>query len=590
VLGAEISGSLDRLFDEVTLPASASQPVFAMRAMELIDAFDVEGCLKRVDDTGVGVAALKAFRELLEAMAKDSSGVERAIGDGELIEEVERAVSAIQVQRPATESSVIAQEAHGLRPRRYRAVFVLGLVEGEFPARVAERFPYTMAEREGLRRDGVDLVETTSDAGADVTAFYKAMASATERLYLSYARADTAGGELLRSYLIDEVIACAPVHEARLAGQAASLDRLRGDDVISLEELSIFTARRMSSGQGATRLRAAQSRLEGNLRSWRATLRGASVARGRIRGDAPARFMGRIEDGRLRGEINGLIGADHRWSATQINDYGVCPFRFFARQLLRLSRADEPVEGFIPTRLGTAYHRILERTHTQLNRQGLRLSADTVGECAALAEGISDETLEEMVAEGEIRKGVFWEFEKVEIKRHVVRLLAQEAEWRQERQSRPVAFEQKFGLAGNPPLVIESADESVKICGVIDRIDEGEDGITVVDYKTTRTPIRHADALDGRNLQLPIYIMAAKRLGLRSSVVAGFYLHITSRKKGSEIGPGERLSVEEAIARAEEKILAYTTGARKGLFPVLPNNNRCYSGCEYEALCRISEV
>src|SRR5207253_6857887 len=121
--------------------------------------------------------ALDKFKEMLKALARDSIALrgaghadERAAGEiswPAFVAEVERTLSVITYDREAAVGAcVTAQEAHHLRPRRYRVVFVLGLIEGEFPARLTERAPYTRAERAELRQAGLDLTETITDAGA----------------------------------------------------------------------------------------------------------------------------------------------------------------------------------------------------------------------------------------------------------------------------------------------------------------------------------------------------------------------------------------------------------------------------------------
>ncbi|MEW6207141.1 MAG: PD-(D/E)XK nuclease family protein [Acidobacteriota bacterium] len=582
---ANLAQSLDDFFDEVSLPDSGTVRWFAQRAIRLLEEFDVEN---RAGDENR--EAIKSLRALIEDVGNASESSED-ISQPVFYAELERSVASGLIERDFIPSSILAQEAHNLRPRRYRAVFLLGLIEGEFPARATERFPYTLIEREQLRALSIDLTETISDAGADLTQFYKAMAAATERLYLSYARTDLAGGELLRSYLIDEVEACARARKIVIPQQAASFEQVPFDEIISLDELALITAREMrradESQTESEETRAAQSLLEKEFPVWRAIQRGARVERDRLTG-ASGPFGGVMESADILREIERKFGAGHSWSASQINDYGVCPFRFFARHALRLKPADEPVEGFVASRLGNAYHKILEKTYERLSEKKIEVSMETAQLCADEAVGVAEVTLEEMVSKGEIRQSVFWEFEKAEIKRHVARLFFKEAEWNAERPARPIAFEKKFGLDDTQPLIIESDEGDIKICGVIDRIDQSEDGLVVIDYKTTRTPIKHSDAVEGRNLQLPIYLMAAGRaLQPQARVTSGYYLHITSRKKGAELPRSEDESIDSVTAHAEEKIRQHTKQARCGKFPVRPNNDRCYTNCEYECMCRI---
>jgi ATP-dependent helicase/DNAse subunit B len=195
-----------------------------------------------------------------------------------------------------------------------------------------------------------------------------------------------------------------------------------------------------------------------------------------------------------------------------------------------------------------------------------------------------------MVQQRELRKNALWGFEKNEIKKRIAKLLERESAWNAEKPAKPKHFERAFGKSGQRPVVIKDEDEEIRICGVIDRIDEREDGCVVIDYKTGRTPIHYNEALDGRNLQLPIYMMAATQVVSPGARVAGaYYLHINSRKRGSELPHKDNpdLSVEALIDHAKNRIREYGRSVRKGRFPVSPNKGRCPNYCEYEVMCRI---
>jgi ATP-dependent helicase/nuclease subunit B len=599
--------SLLQFFTEVTPQPSATRDEFVHWVTGILGKFGVEECASAGQPALRDKNALKEFRSMAGALAADGGGAQLvreepgSVPWASFYAELERVIAAVTCERETSlPSAIVAQEAHSIRPRRYRALFVLGLVEGEFPAKSAERAPYTIVEREELRLSGIDLTETTTDAGADLTQFYKAMSRATERLYLAHSRTDLAGGELLPSYLIEEVSAIAPVKHIRIAQGVAGANQSISRDVVSLEELALLTARAISDSASEGRLfvnalggdaLAASRLLDSQLPSWKATMRGAAVEHRRLGGRD-------VYDGviRERGLINRLkkkFGPEHLWSAKQINDYGSCPFRFFAKHALKLDSANEPNEGFAPHRLGIAYHEILERLYTRLASNKILISADTPDAAAPLADEVTEEVLQKLLDDGSIRKSALWDFEKGEIKRRVVRLLRKESEWNDETPATPIHFERKFGIAGEEPLVIKSEGGEVRLCGQVDRIDKREDGWVVIDYKTGRTPIRHNDALDGRNLQLPIYAMAASRVIEKgATVAAAYYLHIHSRKKGSELPRKDdaRLSVEGLIRHAEDRIRDYVARARDGQFPIKPNDGRCYTGCEFDVMCRIQSV
>ncbi|HKS43069.1 MAG TPA: PD-(D/E)XK nuclease family protein [Blastocatellia bacterium] len=596
---ATLRANLNSFFIEITPQASATRDEFVHWTTSLLEKFCVDECANVGATASRDKKALELFRTTVGAL--DASGIiVRLTGEAQwsnFYAELERAIAAVTSDRePPSSLALVAQEAHNSRPRRARALFVLGLVEGEFPAKSAERAPYTIIEREELRRSGIDLTETSTDAGADLTQFYKAMSRASERLYLAHSRTDLTGGELLPSYLIEEVSAVASAKQVRIAqGVNQSISR----DAASLEELARLTAHAIgdSASEGRLFVKAvddetliANAFLDRELPSWRATRRGASVEFGRLYGRGLDVYDGIINERALVGGLKKRFGPEHLWSASQINDYGTCPFRFFAKHVLRLDSPSEPGEGFTPNRLGMAYHEILEHLYLRLESNKILVSTESPEAVVPIVEEVAEEVLQKLLDEGAIRKNALWDFDKSEIKRRIVRLLHKESEWNDETPAKPVHFERRFGIGGTEPLVIETEDGQVRLRGQIDRIDKREDGLVVIDYKTKRTPIRHNDALDGRDLQLPIYAMAASRVIEKGETVASaYYLHIHSRKKGSEL-PHKDISVEGLIEHAENRIRDYVSRARNGQFPIKPNDNRCYTGCEFDVMCRIGSL
>jgi ATP-dependent helicase/DNAse subunit B len=622
-LRSGLGEKLNKFFNAVTFSATDSKRNFARRIQELIVNLQVEENLKKGETITTDVPALQKFLELLQMLAKADELAIDGLSQSMVAEvswetfmgELRRATASTSLARPkALKSSVLIQEAHNLRPRPYRAIFVIGLIEGEFPKKNTETLPYTLAEREMLRKAGIDLAETTNDAGADLTQFHKALTRVAEGLYLSYARTDFAGGELLKSYLLDEVRAVAPVEVLRIA-QVETPGATQMCDAASLEELALMTARAMRernldaaavNGPTSSRIPRAQtnlpeigtlqgtilessSLLTAQLKSWATTCRAAAVETRRLQGHERGNFGGFIVDEKLAAAIQQRFGEDYLWSASKINDYGLCPFRFFARNVLKLSERREPAESLAADRLGIAYHNILERAYRALKEQGIELRENSLDQATAIIEQVSETVLGEMLEKREIRQSALWEFEKSEIKKSVTNLFRAELEWNAETSAMPVAFEQKFGMAGKPPLVLASLSGKIKIRGQIDRIDERDGELTVIDYKTARTPVSARDAESGRNLQLPIYLMAADRVMMRNKpVAAGYYLHITSCKKGSQF-PSRNLSLDDLTAQAERYIDDYVSRARRAEFPIQPNQNRC-PPCEFETMCRIQSL
>ena len=174
------------------------------------------------------------------------------------------------------------------------------------------------------------------------------------------------------SYLVDEVKLVAPTRELRIAPAYSTVERRVSKDTASLLELASATAARIREGLVDAETEAAQEVID---------LKAEKLAEhqcGRQPSNAPGStarriaLMGLSKSSRLLELLNEMFGPEHMWYASQINDYGICPFRFFASHVLGLGHMDQPVEGFLANQLGTAYHRILEGVYSRLSERGFR--------------------------------------------------------------------------------------------------------------------------------------------------------------------------------------------------------------------------
>ena len=74
----------------------------------------------------------------------------------------------------------------------------------------------------------------------------------------------------------------------------------------------------------------------------------------------------------FEGDLTGLadqtsqrFGPDHVWSASRLETYRACPFRFFTQNVLGLEPRPDAIEGLDVSQLGTIYHRILELVYSE---------------------------------------------------------------------------------------------------------------------------------------------------------------------------------------------------------------------------------
>lgn len=103
---------------------------------------------------------------------------------------------------PRTLDEVAVGTADRMRPENPRVVFLLGLVEGEFPSAAVPGGLFSEEERERMARGGLPfIVEGDRSAATERMFCYRAATAATERLYAFYPAADAVGERLAPSEL-----------------------------------------------------------------------------------------------------------------------------------------------------------------------------------------------------------------------------------------------------------------------------------------------------------------------------------------------------------------------------------------------------
>jgi RecB family exonuclease len=355
--------------------------------------------------------------------------------------------------------------------------------------------------------------------------FHRAVSQATERLFLSYPRADSrTGRERLPSLFF--VAAAAALAGRPLAGAELDqlvveddLDKVALEDALDAGERDRIRLRR--DEQAATTIAAGstffrQSRLASQAR-WSGGL---------------TRYDGHLTDPAL-GERLDPIRARHPVSASRLATYARCGFMYLLQYVLRLQPAPEPEERrrIEPLERGDLFHRVAERFLRERRDRGELPVRDTAPMRARLGE-VAEEALEGLVAGSPPRLTLLWEREKRRFHRTVLDWLAREANGAV--LSSPAHFELSFGLGQRPdaaephdpePLEIDLADgRTLRVCGKIDRIDRRETGGLVLrDYKTGRAPRDDGGVFrGGKQLQIPFYVLAAARIFPGEPVVDAF--------------------------------------------------------------------
>jgi RecB family exonuclease len=487
-------------------------------------------------------------------------------------------------------------DVNQLRNLRFRAVAVLGLTERAFPP--PPRQDPLLLDDERLRLNemgGFDLPLRARGADPEPLQFALAVGAARERLLLSTRRAEEAGG---RPQL--------PSSFFRAAAGALVGRRVRVDEIRRLDFVRYLPAGRVGAGalgRALTPSERDRTLLELDPALGQAVLERLEPRAARADALRRARWSTRsltAYDGTFTSEpalaaISGRL-AERAFSATYLESYGECPYRYLLGEILRLRPLEEPERLLRLDALtrGSVVHRILQRFVA--SRAGPLNSADAEEHRAALL-AIIEEELSDAETRGLTGAPLLWSADRTEI---VDDLLA----WLDLQVGSPspythseveVAFGTSFAdelrseLARDEPLPIELGGRRFQLQGVIDRIDYVPDGpYRVIDYKTgsgSGLP-RSGQLSGGRALQLPLYVLAGAlllRVDPRQGEAA---YHVVSRRGRLKQVPftGEELEARrDELERVLGRIL---DGIATGDFHAEPSDDTCRY-CDFQDLCDV---
>ena len=294
---------------------------------------------------------------------------------------------------------------------------------------------------------------------------------------------------------------------------------------------------------------------------------GAGVELTRARaGSGFTRFDGNLAGLGVPGPLDGAIT-----SATRLETWVACPFRYFAEVVLGIAVPEDPERSLVMTALdrGSLLHEILDRF----------VAGSIAGEPvdAARLSAITDDVFAAYEAVGATGRDLFWRRDQGNIRRDLAEFLRCDRERAAVSGAVPLCTEFRFGAAPGDPPPVElplAGGGSVRFRGAADRIDRAPHGeLVVIDYKTGKRDAYVGLSADDPTLgatrfQLPVYALAARAAtGGADAPVEAAYWFVTDRGQFSWIG----YRVTDAVmARAAEAVATVGSYIAAGTFPALP--------------------
>ncbi len=456
-------------------------------------------------------------------------------------------------------------------------LIIIGMAEGIFPHSPADDPLLPDRERKAV---GDDLSLLADQHHDQHRSFLTALASARSTT-LVYARGDSrrASEQHPSRWLLDTATA--------LAGRrvdSANLELLAGEEFCDwYEHVPSFSGRVLASEFPVTdqefRLRVLTPPGGTNhqeLPADPALARGAELAAARA-SDRFTRFDGNL------GALDLSELTESVMSPTSLEAWADCPMRYLFKHILGVQTAEQPEELVAITALekGSLVHKALDKfmreqlDSGQVPPPGQPWSAEQHDRLLEIGEQVCSEA----ESKGLTGTPVYWHHDRGRIMADLDRFLREDNELRQERLVAPAASELAFGMGGSKPGDHEALDvdlpegRSVRFRGQIDRVDQGEGGLLVTDYKTGKAdPYKGLDegsknwdpVQRGTRLQLPVYALAAQD-GLADSdvPVRAQYWFVTGEQEFKTCG----YSLDESVlSHFRDALSIITEGIGAGVF------------------------
>ena len=455
----------------------------------------------------------------------------------------------------------------GIAGADYDAVYAVGMAERQFPPSPRAN-PWLADDADELRRDArlerYDFLAAIAAAGSAVLCW---PAATGERRFAYPSRwlveaanylHETHGGAGRLNY---ETINRGDGHEhwltvieSRQAGLKSVTESSAMDDAdYRLMHLNAQPARLYDAGLSDARMRRALAA--------RAARNGAALTEW---------------DGLVGGEsarIAGIGQPDRPISPSALETWATCPYRYFLSRILRIAAPpDDDADELAALDRGSMVHKILER-----------FIKESDGAAKEKLLELAEQEFDAAEKSGITGRYLLWEMEKETIRTGLSNFLEADARWLD---GTPDKSEAEVGF---DYVTVDVADlGEVTFRGKIDRLDVIGDEVRVRDFKTgnsttstnhyTRdTPSYNPYTIaNGRALQLPVYVAAARREYPDNEITGSFCFPLADKPihGARKYDDGQQDDFHTAL----RNILG---AARSGIFPATPDGEGQGSNCNW---------
>ena len=400
-------------------------------------------------------------------------------------------LSALQIADiPRTVDSVSVGTATRVRLNQEKAVFLIGCIDGVFPAVVGASGLFSPFELKILMNNNLPFGDEPSEL-ADFENYmaYKSATAPSEKLFVSFYKSDLTGGTYMQSSIINEILGIFPGIALHREEEYCSAKDCTWAILPAFEEC----ARSFNNDSDESRALKKYFSENEEFKDKYNALANANKAKPFIFDD--------------KSNVNLLFGDNLKISAYQVEKFSLCRFSYFCNYGLNVRERRKAEIN--PLEYGTFIHYIMEIFFGKYSKNEFSNMADSeiTDEC--------DRILDDYVAKhfGGAEKNTprfMYRFNKIRENVHflVLHIIGELKNSGFE----PMDCELKIGSDIPSYTLVLPTGQKISLRGSVDRVDilkkGGKNYIRIIDYKTGSKEFKLSDILYGLNLQMLIYLYA----------------------------------------------------------------------------------
>ncbi|HET6328803.1 MAG TPA: PD-(D/E)XK nuclease family protein, partial [Planctomycetaceae bacterium] len=293
------------------------------------------------------------------------------------------------VESPAEQGRVRLVEASDVRNLDIPYLFLTGLSEASFPRGRRDDCFYSAAERRDFLRKDRSGLEPSTPQQDEMLLFYSIVTRARRCLTLSYPSVSSSGQPLFPSPYVTAVRDLF-YRPAIVPDGQIDLDPVPSRDrVLSTADLRLAATDELHSGRpGLFRTLATDLT---NQSAARGILAAAEMDSFRFEQNGFTPFEGMLQHAPSIARFATKYSPDYQFSATQLERYATCPFRFLMSDVLKLEPNDSIEPEIDPRKRGLLLHRVLADLHRAAADQPSAARGDPGALIEALRELVAGE-------------------------------------------------------------------------------------------------------------------------------------------------------------------------------------------------------